>query len=208
MYFRETFLYLGGLHGYNVSCWLVSQVGVPGLVLLLLGTGICLLIGFSRSTMERLRSWLRLGFLKRRAQPQAEAGPAPAAPEEPGKAAVVQAADAAPKPDGAVAGEVADDEPEAGEEDLEAEVEETSGEPVPADRRHGKADPAAEVEMTRRERLPPTLWWYLPDLPGLPRPRRRSSPSKPVPTRNRRSGFPNPITPGSTWRTTTFLRST
>ena len=148
MYFRETFLYLGGLHGYNVSCWLVSQVGVPGLVLLLLGTGISLLVGFSRSTMERLRSWLRLGFLKRRAQPQAEAGPAPAAPEEPGKAAVVQAADAAPKPDGAVAGEAADDEPEAGEEDLEAEVEETPGEPVPADRRHGKADPAAEVEMT------------------------------------------------------------
>ena len=145
---ENSYIYPGGLHGYNVSCWLVSQVGVPGLVLLLLGTGICLLIGFSRSTMERLRSWLRLGFLKRRAQPQAEAGPAPAAPEEPGKAAVVQAADAAPKPDGAVAGEVADDEPEAGEEDLEAEVEETPGEPVPADRRHGKADPAEEVEMT------------------------------------------------------------
>ena len=72
----------------------------------------------------------------------------PNPPEEPGKAAVVQAADAAPKPDGAVAGEAADDEPEAGEEDLEAEVEETPGEPVPADRRHGKADPAAEVEMT------------------------------------------------------------
>ena len=25
------FIYLGGMHGYNVSNWLVSQVGVPGL---------------------------------------------------------------------------------------------------------------------------------------------------------------------------------
>ena len=29
--YKDSFLYLGGMHGYNVSNWLVSQVGVPGL---------------------------------------------------------------------------------------------------------------------------------------------------------------------------------
>ena len=36
--YKDSFLYLGGMHGYNVSNWLVSQVGVPGVWLLLLVT--------------------------------------------------------------------------------------------------------------------------------------------------------------------------
>ena len=38
--YKDSFLYLGGMHGYNVSNWLVSQVGVPGVWLLLLVTAI------------------------------------------------------------------------------------------------------------------------------------------------------------------------
>ena len=36
--FSDSFIYPGGLHGYNVSAWLVSQIGMPGLGLLLLIT--------------------------------------------------------------------------------------------------------------------------------------------------------------------------
>ena len=45
--YKDSFLYLGGMHGYNVSNWLVSQVGVPGVWLLLLVTAICFLIYLS-----------------------------------------------------------------------------------------------------------------------------------------------------------------
>ena len=29
-HYQDSFIYLGGMHGYNVSRWLISQVGVPG----------------------------------------------------------------------------------------------------------------------------------------------------------------------------------
>ena len=35
--YKDSFLYLGGMHGYNVSNWLVSQVGVPGVWLTIVG---------------------------------------------------------------------------------------------------------------------------------------------------------------------------
>lgn len=38
--FENSFIYPGGLHGYNVSRWFCSQIGTPGLILALLVTAI------------------------------------------------------------------------------------------------------------------------------------------------------------------------
>ena len=64
--YKDSFLYLGGMHGYNVSNWLVSQVGVPGVWLLLLVTAICFLIYLSARTVIWLRRLFSLSFLKRK----------------------------------------------------------------------------------------------------------------------------------------------
>lgn len=63
--YEDSFIYLGGRHGYNVSNWLSSQVGVPGVWLILLATVICFFIYVSAQTVIWLRSVLGLGFLKR-----------------------------------------------------------------------------------------------------------------------------------------------
>ncbi len=51
----DSFIYPGGLHGYNVSRWFISQIGVPGLILLLITTAILLLIYISRNTINVVR---------------------------------------------------------------------------------------------------------------------------------------------------------
>ena len=65
-WYADSFIYLGGLHGYNVSRWLVSQVGEPGLWLLLVGIALIFLVCLSRRSMEALRSLFSLSFLKRK----------------------------------------------------------------------------------------------------------------------------------------------
>lgn len=62
--YKDSFLYLGGRHGYNISNWLVSQIGVPGVWLLLLVTAICFLIYLSARTIEWIRDLFGLKFLK------------------------------------------------------------------------------------------------------------------------------------------------
>lgn len=68
--YEDTFLYLGGRHGYNVSNWLVSQIGIPGVWMLLLVTAICFLIYLSANTIVWLRKLFALGFLKRAGKKQ------------------------------------------------------------------------------------------------------------------------------------------
>ena len=63
--YQDSFFYLGGLHGYNVSRWLESQVGATGVFLLLLLTALCFLIYFSSKTVIYLRKLFTLSFLKR-----------------------------------------------------------------------------------------------------------------------------------------------
>lgn len=53
--FENSFVYPGGLHGYNASRWICSQIGSPGLVLLLLVTAVILAASFSRKTIELTR---------------------------------------------------------------------------------------------------------------------------------------------------------
>ncbi len=60
--YKDSFIYLGGLHGYNVSNWLISQIGIPGLSLLLLATAICFLIYLSAQTIIYIRKLLQLNF--------------------------------------------------------------------------------------------------------------------------------------------------
>lgn len=56
--FSDSFIYPGGLHGYRISLWLQSQIGVPGLILLLLGTAILFSVALSRKTMFVVRTAL------------------------------------------------------------------------------------------------------------------------------------------------------
>lgn len=66
--YQDSFIFLGGMHGYNISNWLISQVGVPGISLILLVTGICFLIYMSARTVIWLRKLFSLSFLKRKAK--------------------------------------------------------------------------------------------------------------------------------------------
>lgn len=54
----DSYIYWGGLHGYHVSTWLTSQVGYPGVWLLLVFTAICYLIYASSRTIIWIRSML------------------------------------------------------------------------------------------------------------------------------------------------------
>ena len=54
----DSYIYWGGLHGYYVSTWLTSQVGYPGVWLLLIFTAICFLIYASSRTIIWIRSIL------------------------------------------------------------------------------------------------------------------------------------------------------
>ena len=70
--YQDSFIYLGGMHGYNVSQWLTSQVGVPGVWMILLVTAICFLIYVSAQTVIWLRKLFSLGFIKRRSKTESE----------------------------------------------------------------------------------------------------------------------------------------
>lgn len=64
--YQNSFLYLGGMHGYNVSNWLVSQIGIPGLWLALLVTALLFFIYISTQTIVFLRKLFSLQFIKRK----------------------------------------------------------------------------------------------------------------------------------------------
>lgn len=72
-HYKDTFIYFGGMHGYNVSIWLISQVGVPGVWMILLVTAICFLIYLSARTIIWLRKILSLGFIKHKEKESVEA---------------------------------------------------------------------------------------------------------------------------------------
>ena len=70
--YADSFIYLGGMHGYNVSLWLESQIGTPGVWLLLLITAICFFIYLSARTVSWLRNVFSLKFLKKKEPKQPE----------------------------------------------------------------------------------------------------------------------------------------
>lgn len=64
--YQDSFILLGGRHGYNISNWLISQVGVPGVWMILATTAILFFIYISRQTIVWLRRLMSLNFLKRK----------------------------------------------------------------------------------------------------------------------------------------------
>lgn len=67
-YYEDSFFCWGGRHGYNVSRWLVSQIGVPGVWMLLVATAICFLIYISSQTIIWLRKLLSLNYLSKKSK--------------------------------------------------------------------------------------------------------------------------------------------
>ena len=64
--FSDSFIYPGGLHGYNVSAWLVSQIGMPGLGLLLLITALLFFVYLSSETINMIRKALHPNFKRKK----------------------------------------------------------------------------------------------------------------------------------------------
>lgn len=56
--FENSFIYPGGLHGYNVSRWICSQIGTPGLILALFVTAVLFATLITRETMPVMRKVL------------------------------------------------------------------------------------------------------------------------------------------------------
>ena len=64
--FSDSFIYPGGLHGYNVRAWLVSQIGMPGLGLLLLITALLFFVYLSSETINMIRKALHPKFRRKK----------------------------------------------------------------------------------------------------------------------------------------------
>ena len=64
--FSDSFIYPGGLHGHNVSAWLVSQIGMPGLGLLLLITALLFFVYLSTETINMIRKALHPNFRRKK----------------------------------------------------------------------------------------------------------------------------------------------
>lgn len=152
--YKDSFIYWGGMHGYNVGRWLVSQIGVPGVWLLLVGTAMCFLIYFTTQAVDWLRSLFTLSFLKRRplrtAEPQAKkketetpSGKSSAEPERKAAAEAPLPEEEADEDKEEEEDEDEEEEPEKGKEvsvELPLTPEETS-KPAP------KPRPAKEVSL-------------------------------------------------------------
>ena len=81
-HYQVSFIYLGGMHGYNGSRWLISQVGVPGVWMILLITAICFFIYISARTVIWLRKLFALSFLKRKKKEEEELATTGEEPQE------------------------------------------------------------------------------------------------------------------------------
>ena len=68
--FSGSHIYPGGLHGYNVSNWIVSQIGATGLGLLLLVSAILFFVYLSRETIRIVRKALHPEFKRRKKEEQ------------------------------------------------------------------------------------------------------------------------------------------
>lgn len=64
--YEDTFIYLGGQHGYYLSEMMISNIGVPGTILLLLGMFLIIAIFTSKKTIPFLQNIFSLGWLKDR----------------------------------------------------------------------------------------------------------------------------------------------
>lgn len=89
---EDSFIYPGGLHGYNVSRWICSQIGTPGLILVLLAVAILFGVALTQQTMGVVRKALHPSLKKGESAPDAGASqPDTASRQEEVKAEAVTA---------------------------------------------------------------------------------------------------------------------
>ena len=172
--YEDSFVYLGGLHGYNVGNWLESQVGAPGVWLILLAVAVCFLAYVSTRTVAWMRRLFSLRFLKKQAKAEAAAQPGET-PEEfntswgfkPKKADAPEEKSAElepepepePDPEPDLAPDSADDVPLVFDMPQPEAPAEPSVRPATA-----PAEPAFDVEVNRDEYAPHQLEPYNPRL--------------------------------------------
>ena len=170
--YEDSFVYLGGLHGYNVGNWLESQVGAPGVWLILLAVAVCFLAYVSTRTVVWMRRLFSLRFLKKQAKAEAAAQPGET-PEEfnaswgfkPKKAGASEEKSAEPEPepesdlDPDPMPDSADDVPLVFDMPQPEAPAEPSVRPATA-----PAEPAFDVEVNRDEYAPHQLEPYNPRL--------------------------------------------
>ena len=168
--YEDSFVYLGGLHGYNVGNWLESQVGAPGVWLILLAVAVCFLAYVSTRTVAWMRRLFSLRFLKKQAKAEAAAQPGET-PEEfnaswgfkPKKAGASEEKSAEPEPEPDPepdpAPDSADDVPLVFDMPQPEAPAEPSVRPATA-----PAEPAFDVEVNRDEYAPHQLEPYNPRL--------------------------------------------
>lgn len=64
--YEDSYIYLGGQHGYYLSEVMIKNIGIPGTILLLLGIFLVIAVFTSRRTIPFLQSLFSLGWLKKR----------------------------------------------------------------------------------------------------------------------------------------------
>ena len=64
--YEDTFIYLGGQHGYYISEMFITNIGIPGTILLLLGSFLIIAIFTSKKTIPFLQRMFSLGWVKNR----------------------------------------------------------------------------------------------------------------------------------------------
>ena len=64
--YEDTFIYLGGQHGYYLSEMMITNIGIPGTILLLARIFLIIAIFSSKKTIPFLQSLLSFGWLKNR----------------------------------------------------------------------------------------------------------------------------------------------
>ena len=82
----------GGMHGYNVSRWLESQIGAPGVWMVLFVAAICFMIYLSTKTIIYLRDLLSLKYIRKKAKEAEEVSvdPFAAVEEQPQQPEIVE----------------------------------------------------------------------------------------------------------------------
>lgn len=79
--YEDTFLYLGGQHGYYLSEMFITNIGVPGTLLLLIGTLLIIAVFSSEKTIPVLQHLFTFGWLKNRLPAMRWRGKAKSQPE-------------------------------------------------------------------------------------------------------------------------------
>lgn len=64
--YEDTFIYLGGQHGYYLSEVMMNNIGIPGTILLLVGLFLIIAIFTSKRTIPFLQNVFSFGWLKNR----------------------------------------------------------------------------------------------------------------------------------------------